>query len=388
MGDAEKSRRPDDTDFKQQRLKAWQPILTPNWVIGTFAIVGLIFIPIGVVLKNESDSIIEHRFQYDGKGTPAPATGNCGDVDPATGEQTKSCTISFNIDKKMTKPVYVYYQLDNFYQNHRRYVKSRSDAQLRGETVVSSDLEDCAPLTEITLEGQTTPKSLSPCGLIANSLFNDTIALTAAPTGVSMTQSGIAWKSDIDKKFKNGNEAECTAACTLAVCEAARTGTGTIADRDSVAYAPCKDACPWQETTTHYGFDTYPTIIPKYPYDPAFDCKNGEQYGVTNEHFVVWMRTAGLPNFRKLYGKIDQDLEAGTTLTFDVVASFPVTAFGGKKFVVISTTSWFGGKNPFLGIAYITVGALCLCLSALFLIKHKMSPRKLGDTRYLVWKNR
>ena len=95
----------------------------------------------------------------------------------------------------MTKPVYVYYQLDNFYQNHRRYVKSRSDAQLRGETVVSSDLEDCAPLTVITLEGETTARSLSPCGLIANSLFNDTIALTAVPTGVSMTQSGIAWKS-------------------------------------------------------------------------------------------------------------------------------------------------------------------------------------------------
>jgi len=26
----------------------------------------------------------------------------------------------------MEGPVYVYYQLDNFYQNHRRYVKSRS----------------------------------------------------------------------------------------------------------------------------------------------------------------------------------------------------------------------------------------------------------------------
>lgn len=53
--------------------------------------------------------------------------------------------------------------------------------------------------------------------------------------------------------------------------------------------------------------------------------------GVTNEHFIVWMRTAALPQFRKLYGKIDTDIPAGTTLTFNVDAYFEVTSFGGKK---------------------------------------------------------
>lgn len=43
------------------------------------------------------------------------------------------------------------------------------------------------------------------------------------------------------------------------------------------------------------------------------------------------MRTAGLPTFRKLYGRIDQDIPAGSTVTFAVNPGFEVVSFGGKK---------------------------------------------------------
>lgn len=39
-----------DTAFKQQRLKAWQPILTPKTVLPILFIVGLCFAPIGGLL--------------------------------------------------------------------------------------------------------------------------------------------------------------------------------------------------------------------------------------------------------------------------------------------------------------------------------------------------
>ena len=42
----------------------------------------------------------------------------------------------------MTGPVYVYYELDNFYQNHRRYVKSRMDAQLRNKLSKTTLIDD------------------------------------------------------------------------------------------------------------------------------------------------------------------------------------------------------------------------------------------------------
>jgi len=31
-----------------------------------------------------------------------------------------------------------------------------------------------------------------------------------------------------------------------------------------------------------------------------------------SEHFIVWMRVSGLPHFRKLWGKINNGLKAGT----------------------------------------------------------------------------
>jgi hypothetical protein len=39
------------------RAQAWQPILTPKWVIITFLLIGIPFIIIGFVLKNASDGV-------------------------------------------------------------------------------------------------------------------------------------------------------------------------------------------------------------------------------------------------------------------------------------------------------------------------------------------
>ena len=109
---------------------------------------------------------------------------------------------------------------------------------------------------------------------------------------------------------------------------------------------------------------------------------------MTDEHFIVWMRPAALPNFRKLYGIIKSDIPANTNLTFIVNASYPVQAFSGSKTLVLSTTSVIGGRNPFLGIAYIAVGFACLALAVLFGVQGRFGGRRMGDTTKLVWPNK
>ena len=47
---------------------------------------------------------------------------------------------------------------------------------------------------------------------------------------------------------------------------------------------------------------------------------------------------------------------------------YPVQSFDGTKKVVFSNVSWMGGKNEFLGIAYLVVGSLCVLMSIVMLI--------------------
>ena len=81
------------------------------------------------------------------------------------------------------------------------------------------------------------------------------------------------------------------------------------------------------------------------------------------------MRTAGLPNFRKLYGVINQDLTAGT-YTLHIENNYDVEKFSGHKYFVISTTNILGGQNYFLALCYIIVGALCLMFGIIFFIAY------------------
>jgi len=214
------------------------------------------------------------------------------------------------------------------YQNHRQYTKSRADRQLRGELVTMSDLAVCTPYIAVNGSGEI-ENAYFPCGLVARSRFNDTFTLYQIINGtlnnITWTKNGIAWKSDIDNQFK----------------------------------------------TPPSGQDGFDIAMNRGLF--------------TDEDFIVWMRTAAFPTFRKLYRYTDH-LDAGT-YSLSINNLYDVSSFNGKKAFVVSTTTLIGGLNDFLGYSYAVVGCIMIICGFLFCCAQLIAPRKLGNTKYLKWEN-
>ncbi|KAJ3252293.1 hypothetical protein HK103_001638 [Boothiomyces macroporosus] len=346
------SKKPENTSFKQQRLKSWQPLLTPKSVIPAFFIIGLIFIPIGAVLYIASDNVHQTVFDYTNcKNAPSTfttPTENNGITKWKYNPDTKECTIQFQVEKSINAPVYLYYRLTNFYQNNRKYVKSFDLNQLKGDAVPSGSINSlCSPVdvpktgVTVSINGVSVAPDADavyyPCGLIANSLFSGVCSINDPTSTVlyNISSKGIAWPSDADKYGKS-------------------------------SYL----------TNPAFANNITTKVIPPPFWRDAFpQWKNG--YTASNfpdlntwEHFQVWMRTAGLPTFRKLYGVNSQNQLNYGLWQLVIVQNFDCDKFGGTKSIVLSSTSILGGKNYFLGSAYVVIGALCVALGIAFLIRN------------------
>lgn len=359
----QKSRKPPNTAFRQQRLKAWQPILTPKTVIPLLFLLACIFAPLGVAIiyttynvqnitvdythctSLSSNNYVDipkkytsYHFKHDNaypdfKWKVSNGTDSFGDLEQV-------CQIQFTLPRNLQPPIYLYYKLTSFYQNHRKYVNSYDLEQLMGHAVDKGDLvSQCDPL-KIRDD-----KIVYPCGLVANSFFNDTYSspvLLNAKSGsdnetYELSSEGISWSSDVKHKYKPTD------------------------------YTPDQIVPP-------------PNWYKMFPdgYNES-NLPNLQKW----EHLQNWMRTAGLPSFYKLYGKNTTTALSSGTYEISVTMNYPVSIFGGTKTLVITTNSIFGGRNMSLGIIYIIVAVISLVLGVAFLLQHLIKPRRIGDHNYL-----
>jgi len=370
-GVVDESKKPYGTKFKQQSLRAIRPTYTPKLVGGIMVLTGALFVILGMVAKGSSAAVKEASVEYSGM-----SDCQIQDSGPAS-----TCTVTVKAADSMEAPVLVYYELTKVYQNHRRYVKSYDKKQMIGDTSwTGAKQKSCEPLTHAG------DKILHPCGLIANSLFNDKILIASDH---SMKYDGIAWTADDEKyfqpagfKFKEENAigAACSAdggECSDKMCEMAGYPSGCggwSCPEGEEDYYGCEKGTSYvyfypNEDTYQYLYKTYPEVV-----SPIM--------GVHTERFQVWMRNQALPTFRKLYGFINSPIAAGDEVSFTVEANFDSAVFGGTKSIVLSTDGSFGGKNGFLGTCFLAVGVLC-ALAGMAIAGKGASAKPLGDLSLL-----
>ncbi|CAI9169314.1 unnamed protein product [Rangifer tarandus platyrhynchus] len=330
-----KSRLPDNSAVKQQQLPAFRLQLSANEILSGFFATGVFCLGMGVILLLSAKSIREIEINYTEK------CASCAKLreDATNFDKECSCSISFYLPQKMEGNVYLYYKLYGFYQNLYRYILSRSNIQLVGTDV--KDVRNCAPF-------KTSDKGLpiAPCGAIANSLFNDTFVLlynsdSSTQIEVPMMRTATAWWTDKYVKFQN----------------------------------------PTYQNLSHaFEGTAKPPNWPKPVYE--LDEEDPRNNGFINDDFIVWMRTAAFPTFKKLHRRLHridnftEGLPAGS-YSFIINYNFPVSRFQGQKALVLSTLTWSGGSSLFLGLAYLVTGAVTLLAFFSMMAVHlKLKERK------------
>ncbi|CAJ1079703.1 transmembrane protein 30C [Xyrichtys novacula] len=323
------ARRPDNSAFKQQRLPAWSPMLTANTVLPFFYLMALICLLLGVWLLLTVQSTHEIKKDYTDLGTCQLCHEMRKDVSNAN--KPCSCRVDIPVEKALKGDVFIYYGLRNFHQNLRRYMDSRDDGQMLGRQNKLKDPSTyCMPFRK-DKDG----RPIAPCGAVANSMFNDTFILKyhgrSGPEVVPLLRTGITWYTDKNVKYRNPKTQE----------------NFTLAQEFNGTAKPPFWGKPVYELDEH----------------------NPINNGFINEALIVWMREAAFPNFKKLYGVLHRaqkpfinGLPVGN-YSVEISYNFPVQYFRGRKEVVLTTLTWFGGQNHFLPIAYLVTSSLIFLMA-------------------------
>jgi hypothetical protein len=316
------------------------------------------------------------------------------------------------VERDMEPPIWVYYELDGFHQNHRKYLKSRSHDQLKESKsppkVLLKDLEDCKPWVTSSINSHDIVNY--PCGLVAFTVFNDSYVMQTLSTqagqpspriAVDSRAKTIAWAnngkfSSMDPEaIMNGDSQNQElvnmwilqrfppVACEQVVISNSKPYVPVIPAMKNVTVKSRSRQMPITDCQGYFGNPTCKWMRGGSPFDctgPDYKQVRVPDWGIESGHFQVWMRIAGLPNFRKLWGKIDTKIQAGSSIRVHFVNNFPVKPFRARKAFVLSTATALGGRNDAIGIAYLVVGSCCLIFGISFMC---CRARPLGDVSLL-----
>lgn len=336
-------RKPKNLPFKQQYLTAYIPRIKPLYFIIFLLAVGITYLVLGIIFYIVNGKVPWLQVEYTDCISIENPSQTCAQVTSTGLGASCKCLIQFTLDEDWPyDKIYMYYYMQNYYQSNRNMYRSVEVLQMHG--IDLNGATSCDPL--INNESKSNIGSYyAPCGYLANSLFNDTITMqTSNGVSIPLTDSGIAVDYDANVYFKNP--------------------PGSTSNISSLPAA--------------FGDTISP---PNWPFRP-YNFSHGSGQGYENEDFIVWMRTAAFSKFRKLYRTINQSggLKAGI-YQFNIEYNYHVSNFDGTKYIILTTSSFLGGYNYFIGLAYIVTGTFTIVFGIATILLQVLTPRKLGTFR-------
>eukprot|EP00388_Colpodella_angusta_P006086 GDKJ01018301.1.p1 GENE.GDKJ01018301.1~~GDKJ01018301.1.p1 ORF type:complete len:560 (-),score=105.27 GDKJ01018301.1:197-1876(-) len=201
------------------------PFYTPTKVAIVLFLFGLVCLTTGIVvgvLNTEDCSV---------------------DYDPSMAGPDGKVSLRFTscAKRELSAPLYIFYEIDGFFQNQRIYSQS-VPVLANNYDNVNFAAESCRGRTY-----HSDGRILFPCGLMATSVFNDTFTAYIRDEPIDLSDTDVAWQVDRDAVSEPRNLPE------------------------NVYY--------WLDKSVFPG-------------------------GVTNPRFLAWIRPAPSKRFRKLYGTI------------------------------------------------------------------------------------
>jgi hypothetical protein len=143
--------RPRGDTFTQCALPCQRPIVTAGHMAVALGLMAGLFVPFGGIALAASRSVVELSVRYDDDAT----CGGGGATNTEREERLMAmqgeglpCGLEVTVPDDMEPPVYVYYELRNYYQNHRRW----GDTMLGNvhgicSSALASSLASCRPVS-------------------------------------------------------------------------------------------------------------------------------------------------------------------------------------------------------------------------------------------------
>ncbi|EGR32892.1 ligand-effect modulator 3 LEM3 family protein, putative [Ichthyophthirius multifiliis] len=276
---------------------------------------GIYLLVAGILFAIKNEKVIEYKIEYS-------QIQKCG--------FKQICEIELNINQEIKQPVFIYYEMKNFNQNYQKYIDSYNQEQIYQAQKLYSHQDNCEPfrtnqqICDKLKELKIIQQSNEYRNILGQQFTQQQMEQVAIPCGIK----AFTYFNDEYKLYKiDGNQ------------------------KQEINIK--SDNISWE-----------------------FDQKNIKNYdaqqqwiNIENQRFQNWIRVSGLSKFKKLWGKIDQDLKTGNYI-IEINNKFDQKIYNTYKNILINNVTSIGGKNPVLVIAHLVGGSVTLLLGFVFIIYH------------------